>query len=182
MAVKMRLMRMGKKKSPSYRVVVVDGRAPRDGRYIEQIGRYDPQQDPSLVEIDNDKATSWLSKGAQPTEAVEKLLNISGAMNTMKVRTGQIHTVGSKPVVDELVSLDSAEAPVTAAPVVTEPEVPGADIEEEPVAAAEPEAEVAEAEITEEPAEAGPSEEPVEGPATEPVAEETSTDTATEEE
>ena len=97
MAVKMRLMRMGKKKTPSYRVVVVDGRSPRDGRYIEQIGRYDPQQHPSLVEIDNEKATSWLSKGAQPTEAVEKLLNISGAMNTMKVRTGQIHTVGAKP-------------------------------------------------------------------------------------
>jgi small subunit ribosomal protein S16 len=97
MAVKMRLMRMGKKKSPSYRVVVVDGRAPRDGRYIEQIGRYDPHQDPSLVEIDNDKAASWLSKGAQPTEAVEKLLNISGALNTMKIRTGQIHTVGATP-------------------------------------------------------------------------------------
>jgi small subunit ribosomal protein S16 len=96
MAVKMRLMRMGKKKSPSYRVVVVDGRSPRDGRYIEQIGRYDPRQHPSLVEIDNEKATDWLSKGAQPTEAVEKLLNISGAMNTMKVRTGQIHTVGAK--------------------------------------------------------------------------------------
>jgi small subunit ribosomal protein S16 len=95
MAVKMRLMRMGKKKAPSYRVVVVDGRSPRDGRYIEQIGRYDPQQDPSFVEIDNEKATDWLSKGAQPTEAVEKLLNISGAMNTMKVRTGQIHTVGA---------------------------------------------------------------------------------------
>ncbi len=94
MAVKMRLMRMGKKKTPSYRVVVVDGRAPRDGRYIEQIGRYDPQQDPSLVEIDNEKAATWLSKGAQPTEAVEKLLNISGAMNTMKIRSGQIHTVG----------------------------------------------------------------------------------------
>ena len=98
MAVKMRLMRMGKKKSPSYRVVVVDGRAPRDGRYIEQIGRYDPQQNPSLVEIDNEKAASWLSKGAQPTEAVEKLLNISGALNTMKIRTGQIHTVGAASV------------------------------------------------------------------------------------
>lgn len=97
MAVKMRLMRMGKKKSPSYRVVVVDGRSPRDGRYIEQIGRYDPQQDPSLVEIDNERATDWLSKGAQPTEAVEKLLNISGAISTMKVRTGQIHTVGVAP-------------------------------------------------------------------------------------
>ncbi len=68
MAVKMRLMRMGKKKSPSYRVVVVDGRAPRDGRYIEQIGRYDPQQDPSLVEIDNEKAATWLSRAPSPPE------------------------------------------------------------------------------------------------------------------
>ncbi|MET0565783.1 MAG: 30S ribosomal protein S16 [Acidimicrobiia bacterium] len=114
MAVKMRLMRMGKKKSPSYRVVVVDGRAPRDGRYIEQIGRYDPQQDPSVVEIDNEKAASWLSKGAQPTEAVEKLLNISGAMNTMKVRTGQIHTVGATP------AAEPAEAPAPAAEPVAE--------------------------------------------------------------
>jgi small subunit ribosomal protein S16 len=111
MAVKMRLMRMGKKKSPSYRVVVVDGRAPRDGRYIEQIGRYDPQQDPSLVEIDNEKAASWLSKGAQPTEAVEKLLNISGAMNTMKIRTGQIHTVGAAPAAS---TEEPPEAEITA--------------------------------------------------------------------
>ncbi len=119
MAVKMRLIRMGKKKSPSYRVVVMDGRSPRDGRYIEQIGRYDPQQDPSLVEIDNEKATAWLSKGAQPTEAVEKLLNISGAMNTMKVRTGQIHTVGAKP----------AQAPAPAAAAATEPETAEAAVE-----------------------------------------------------
>jgi small subunit ribosomal protein S16 len=95
MAVKMRLIRMGKKKSPVYRVVVVDGRSPRDGRYIDQIGRYDPRQEPSLVEIDNDKATEWLAKGAQPTEAVEKLLNISGALTTMKVKRGQIHVVAA---------------------------------------------------------------------------------------
>jgi small subunit ribosomal protein S16 len=134
MAVKMRLMRMGKKKSPSYRVVVVDGRAPRDGRYIEQIGRYDPQQDPSLVEIDNEKAASWLSKGAQPTEAVEKLLNISGAMNTMKVRTGQIHTVGAKPVAQP----DAAPAAVDEPVVETSAPEDGGDTEtlaaEEPVA------------------------------------------------
>lgn len=130
MAVKMRLMRMGKKKSPSYRVVVVDGRSPRDGRYIEQIGRYDPLQDPSLVEIDNDKATEWLSKGAQPTEAVEKLLNISGAMNTMKVRTGQIHTVGATappttvspaPQADTAVEESVQKAAAPAEPVVVEP-------------------------------------------------------------
>jgi small subunit ribosomal protein S16 len=113
MAVKMRLMRMGKKKQPMYRVVVIDGRAPRDGRYIEQIGRYAPLEEPSLVEIDNEKAAEWLSKGAQPTEAVEKLLNISGAMNTMKVRTGQIHTVGgtapTAEEADEEVAAEDAE-------------------------------------------------------------------------
>lgn len=94
MAVRLRLMRMGKKKQPEYRVVAVDGRAPRDGRYIEQIGRYDPRQEPSLVEIDNAKATAWLAKGAQPSETVEKLLNISGAMSTMEVvPTGEVHVV-----------------------------------------------------------------------------------------
>ena len=123
MAVKMRLMRMGKKKTPSYRVVVVDGRAPRDGRYIEQIGRYDPQQHPSLVEIDNEKAASWLSKGAQPTEAVEKLLNISGAMTTMKVRTGQIHTVGAKPATEvaEATAGAPSEEPAVAETAAEEP-------------------------------------------------------------
>lgn len=125
MAVKMRLIRMGKKKSPSYRVVVVDGRAPRDGRYIEQIGRYDPRQDPSLVEIDNEKASSWLSKGAQPTEAVEKLLNISGAMNTMKIRTGQIHTVGSTAPAEAQAATEAEPEPADeeiAADVATEEE------------------------------------------------------------
>ncbi|MGD2042408.1 MAG: 30S ribosomal protein S16 [Acidimicrobiia bacterium] len=94
MAVRLRLMRMGKKKQPVYRVVVMDQRAPRDGRYIEQIGRYDATQEPSLVEIDNERAADWLSKGAQPSETVEKLLNISGAMNTMKIQSGGIHVVG----------------------------------------------------------------------------------------
>jgi len=87
-------MRMGKKKQPVYRVVAIDQRAPRDGRYIEQIGRYDARQEPSLVEIDNERAIDWLSKGAQPSETVEKLLNISGAMNTMKIQSGGIHVVG----------------------------------------------------------------------------------------
>src|SRR5918995_1039241 len=95
MAVRLRLMRMGKTKQPVYRVVVMDQRAPRDGRYIEQIGRYDARQEPSLVEIDNERAADWLEKGAQPSETVEKLLNISGAMNTMKIKTGGIHVVGS---------------------------------------------------------------------------------------
>ena len=72
-------MRMGKKKQPTYRVVAADGRSPRNGRFIEIIGTYEPRQDPSVIKIDNDKAVKWLAEGAQPTERVEKLLKISGA-------------------------------------------------------------------------------------------------------
>ena len=79
MAVKLRLRRMGKKKQPTYRVVAADARSPRDGRFIESIGFYQPRSEPSVVEIDNDKAVEWLRKGAQPSEAVQKLLKISGA-------------------------------------------------------------------------------------------------------
>jgi small subunit ribosomal protein S16 len=76
--VKIRLMRMGKRKQPSYRVVVADSRSPRDGRNIETIGHYGPRQDPSLVDIDGEKALAWLRKGAQPTEQVQKLLTVTG--------------------------------------------------------------------------------------------------------
>ena len=78
MAVKIRLTRVGSKKNPIYRVVVADARAPRDGRSIETIGRYNPRHEPSLVEIDADKARAWLAKGAQPTNTVKKLLRIAG--------------------------------------------------------------------------------------------------------
>ena len=79
MAVKLRLMRMGKKKQPTYRVVAADARSPRNGRFIEILGFYDPRSEPSTIDIDNDKAVNWLREGAQPTERVEKLLKISGA-------------------------------------------------------------------------------------------------------
>jgi small subunit ribosomal protein S16 len=69
---------MGKKGQPTYRVVAADARAPRDGRFIESIGRYDPRTEPSTIEIDEDKALGWLRKGAQPSEAVAKLLEITG--------------------------------------------------------------------------------------------------------
>ena len=84
MPVKIRLTRMGKKKQPTYRVVVVDSRKPRDGAFIEQIGRYDPRQEPSLIEIDNERALVWLRNGAQPTDRAKKLLEISGAMEQFK--------------------------------------------------------------------------------------------------
>ena len=80
MAVKLRLMRMGKKKQPTYRLVAADGRSPRDGRFIEILGTYEPRAEPSVVKIDNDKVVGWLAKGAQPTETVHKLLKISGAL------------------------------------------------------------------------------------------------------
>jgi small subunit ribosomal protein S16 len=77
-------MRMGKKKQPTYRIVAADSRSPRDGRFIEIIGTYDPRQDPSVIAVDNDKAIDWLRKGAQPTERVQKLLQISGAWDGFK--------------------------------------------------------------------------------------------------
>lgn len=84
MAVKLRLMRMGKKKQPTYRLVAADGRSPRDGRFIEMVGIYDPRAEPSVVRIDNDKAVAWLQKGAQPTDRVRQLLTISGAWEQFK--------------------------------------------------------------------------------------------------
>jgi small subunit ribosomal protein S16 len=81
-AVKMRLTRVGSKKNPIYRVVVADSRSPRDGRFIEIVGRYNPQHEPSLIELDEDKVRDWLGKGAQPSDAVQKLLkarNITGS-------------------------------------------------------------------------------------------------------
>ncbi len=78
MAVKIRLTRMGKKKAPTYRVIVADERAPRDGRFIDQIGFYDPTADPSVVKIDTEKAQEWIKNGAKPTDTVAKLLKIAG--------------------------------------------------------------------------------------------------------
>ena len=76
--VKMRLKRMGQKKAPFYRIVVADSRSPRDGRFIEEIGYYDPNTEPSTIKIDEEAAKKWLSTGAQPTETVGKLLKIAG--------------------------------------------------------------------------------------------------------
>ena len=84
MAVKLRLMRMGKKKQPTYRIVAADSRSPRDGRFIEVVGTYEPRNEPSVVKIDNAKAVRWLSDGAQPTDTVQKLLQISGAWDEFK--------------------------------------------------------------------------------------------------
>ena len=78
MAVRMRLARIGSKKNPIYRVVVADSRSPRDGRFIEIIGRYNPQTNPSTVELDETKVKEWLAKGAQPSDPVAKLIKVAG--------------------------------------------------------------------------------------------------------
>ena len=113
MAVKLRLMRMGKKKQPTYRVVAADSRSPRDGRFIEVLGFYNPRSEPSVIEIDNDKAVGWLKNGAQPTERVEKLLKVTGAWSEF---TGEApptpyvaDTPAAAPVAEAAADDDGAE-------------------------------------------------------------------------
>ncbi len=119
MAVKIRLRRMGKKKQPTYRVVVADARAPRDGRIIESIGRYDPRREPSLVEINNDRARYWLGTGAQPTDRVQKLLEISGAVAQPKVSRAGVYRLDdptpSSPPASDVPIPESPEAAEEAA-------------------------------------------------------------------
>ncbi len=81
MAVKMRLRRMGAKKAPFYRVIVADSRSPRDGRFIDEIGYYNPLTNPAEIKIDAEKAKTWLGNGAQPTETVKSLLKKSGIVD-----------------------------------------------------------------------------------------------------
>jgi small subunit ribosomal protein S16 len=97
LSVKIRLMRVGKKKQPTYRVVVSDARSPRDGRFLEIIGQYAPRQEPSLVTINNERALHWLNVGAQPTESAAKLLQISGVWDAYKDANGKV--AASKPKV-----------------------------------------------------------------------------------
>ena len=118
MAVKLRLMRMGKKKQPTYRVVAADSRSPRDGRFIEIVGTYAPRgrsgADPdAIVEIDNAKALRWLRQGATPTERVEKLLKKSGAWG--EYRPGEAPAVAA------------VATPATATPAKASAATPAAD-------------------------------------------------------
>jgi small subunit ribosomal protein S16 len=78
MAVKIRLKRMGKKKAPFYRIVVADARSPRDGRFIEELGTYDPNQDPSVFTVNEESAKKWLANGVQPTDTVAKIFKLAG--------------------------------------------------------------------------------------------------------
>ena len=136
MAVKLRLMRMGKKKQPTYRVVAADARSPRDGRFIEIVGTYQPRLDPSVINIDNEKAVAWLRQGAQPTERVAKLLKISGAWEEF---TGSAPTI---PAVPEPTPNKGYTPPSPAKPKAAKPVEPVAEAssEDEPADAASAEA------------------------------------------
>ncbi|TCK98307.1 SSU ribosomal protein S16P [Natranaerovirga hydrolytica] len=81
MAVRMRLKRMGQKKAPFYRIVVADSRSPRDGRFIEEIGYYDPTKEPAVLKVNDEAAKKWLSNGAKPSDTVKALLKTAGVVN-----------------------------------------------------------------------------------------------------
>ena len=97
MPVKIRLAQRGKKKNRTYRVVVADSRSPRDGKFIEDLGYYDPHHNPSKVDINVDKAVSWLDKGAQPSERAQKLLEISGAWAQWRSSKGEVVSIPTPP-------------------------------------------------------------------------------------
>ena len=168
MAVKIRLMRVGKKKQPSYRVVVTDSRSPRDGRFIEVIGQYAPRAEPSVVTIDSDRALHWLKVGAQPTEQAGKLLEIAGVWAAYKTEVGK----------------DAVSRPKVKVKAKTAKPAPEAAAAPEAAPAAEAPAAEAPAPAAEEVADEAPAAEAaVEEPAAEEVASEetASEETATEE-
>lgn len=113
MAVKIRLKRFGKKRAPYYRIVVMDSRVKRDGRAIEEIGKYHPTEEPSLIEVNSERAQYWLSVGAQPTEQVTALLKLSGDWQTFKGEKGAKSTI--KPQVGKLSPEEQIKATADAA-------------------------------------------------------------------
>ena len=117
MAVKIRLKRMGKIRAPFYRVVIMDSRTKRDGRAIEEIGKYHPTQEPSLIEINSERAQYWLGVGAQPTEQVAALLKITGDWQTFKGLPGTEGTLRvAKPKADKLALFEAASKSAMAEP------------------------------------------------------------------
>jgi small subunit ribosomal protein S16 len=133
-SVKIRLMRMGKKKQPTYRVVVADSRSPRDGRNIETIGHYRPRQDPPAADIDGEKALAWLRKGAQPTEQVQKLLTVSGVWAQFESeKGGRVDTKLARRRLDDpkATAKKAAKQAETAEAAAPEAEAPAAAAAEE---------------------------------------------------
>ena len=130
MAVKIRLKRLGKIRSPHYRIVVADSRTKRDGRAIEEIGKYHPKNDPSVIEVDSERAQYWLSVGAQPTEQVAALLKLTGDWGIFKGDKNAVSTVKIKEPKAAFVA-DEKKKPV----LKPKAEKPAAKVETEEVAA-----------------------------------------------
>ena len=139
MAVKIRLKRMGKIRAPYYRIVVADGRTKRDGRSIEEIGKYHPTEEPSFIEVDSARAQYWLSVGAQPSPQVEAILKLTGDWGIFKGDKNAVSTVKTKQPKEAFVS-DEKKKPV----LKPKAEKPAAKVEEAPAADA-PEAAAEEA-------------------------------------
>ena len=160
MAVKIRLKRLGKIRVPQYRIVVVDSRKKRDGRVIEEIGKYHPKEDPSYIDVVADRAEYWLGVGAQPTEAVEKILKITGdwqkfkglpgTEGTLKVKEPKrdkleifneaLKDAASEPKAGATTARKKAEKKAEEAPVAPAAEAPAAEAPAETPAAEAPEA------------------------------------------
>ena len=148
LAVKIRLARHGAKKAPFYRVVVADGRARRDGRFIEIVGRYNPRSEPSVVELDLEKVDAWLAKGAQPTEAAGKLIAIVRGEKTVPVKVESVSKKAAAKAAAEVEAAAKAVADAEAAKVKA-----AEDKAAEKAAAAEAAAEAAAAPVEEAPVE-----------------------------
>jgi small subunit ribosomal protein S16 len=152
LAVKIRLARHGAKKAPFYRVVIADGRARRDGRFIEMVGRYNPRTNPSTGEIDLEKVDAWLAKGATPTEAVEKLIAIARGDKAAPVADAKVSKKAAAKVIAEAEAAEKAAADAKAA----------AEAEKAAAAEAAEAAAAAEAEAAAAPAEEAPAEDAAE--------------------
>ncbi len=120
MAVKIRLMRVGKKKQPTYRVVVADSRNQRDGRFIEILGQYEPRHDPSSINLNADRAVHWLRHGAQPTETVAKLLEVAGVWDAYKTATGKEAAAKPKPKTPKAKAVKETNAEAAPAPAAAD--------------------------------------------------------------
>jgi len=164
MAVKIRLKRFGKKRAPYYRVVVMDSRTKRDGRAIEEIGKYHPTEEPSVIEINSDRAQYWLSVGAQPTEQVEALLKLTGDWGTFKGDKNAKNTVkvkGEKASAEDAIKATADAAEKLKAEKAAKVEAKKAEDAAAAKAAADAAA-AAEAEVVEEaPADEAPADEAV---------------------
>jgi small subunit ribosomal protein S16 len=176
-SVKIKLKRLGKKKNPQYRIVVADSRTARGGRAIEEIGIYQPRNEPSLIQVDSERAQYWLGVGAQPTEPVMAILKVTGDWQKFKGLPGAEGTLRvAEPKADKQMAFEAAVKSAEEAGKAPKPKAPKAEaavvVEQAPKA--EEVAPVAEAPVAEAPVAEAPAAQPVaeEAPAAEPVAEE----------